>query len=300
MAHKFLVVLAMLVSSPSFAQTPNARLTLDPSNPVMSADTTSATLYYTDTTLKSVSLSAQPNGVYDVYESAASGNLVLGPIWTGNTPPIADTYPAMTNAAAFTTSETCDVGQCTLLGAVDVVGGQITCNFAYGPAQQCGVWNYWNRQPYVMKVGAPDPGAPSSPYWQPIYQPSYAPLFGVQGSVLVGRPEFVRTQFTLTNWMQVTTGSAQELLGIGWDRTSQPSGFQGTADIEQTATNIDLGLGGMVKMAKFSTVTEGLHSAYPLFKTQNVVTGCVPNVSPSCIYMAKGEDNWLLEIDYEN
>lgn len=123
-----------------------------------------------------LSLSASHSGSahYDVfiYSNSGTPQIVTGPAWTtatagsgargsgAGTTQISRVNGFLVNAVAMTgrngsTTYSVGAGYGTYVGSIfiDSSAGQVTCHRSYGQSRKWGIWNAYNRQPILLKVG---------------------------------------------------------------------------------------------------------------------------------------------------
>lgn len=106
---------------------------------------------------------------------------------------------------------------CSIL--VDASPGQVSALLAYGASRKLGLWNYYNRVPVTLKAGdATASWNYASSTWRPSRNQSTNSI-----QVLSGWADEPYT-LTFSQSMNGTLGDPQ--LGIGWNSTTVPSGFQ--------------------------------------------------------------------------
>lgn len=275
---------ALATSLPAAAQIPTqlpgGRLTLATGTPVMTADTTSATLYYTPylpgfpSTELSVSLALLPAGaIFDVFTDGIS-SVCLGSQWAN-----ANTRTdALTRVSGVLVGPSPCGSQGTYLGTVqiDPTPGQITANFSYGLSRRFGVWNAYNQKRVCLRAGEPGHGnyVVGSPY------PNWIPLHSDAGnslSILLGlaeEPIEIKAWHTGYAHADVTNRQGYWAIAVGWNSTTTPSGFWGQDNTENLLSGSGLTGAIGVSISEISTYTP------PLFQGAGVATALETSLDP--------------------
>lgn len=234
---------------------PGGRLTLTSGAPVMSGDTTSATLYYTPFRPTgfpakeiALSLSGLAGGAaYDVDTDGVS--LCLVP-WSGSTPP-------MTQCAQY------------FVGAIltDAKGGTVSCTLNYGQNRICGAWTAETGASVQveMHMHAGDPGGPrlagcsgSAPRYCYVPASTLGPSEGTaanRATVFVGAAEqWITFQYRASWFLNQDQGPSAYIFGIGWNsttalctpQTGPQGGPEGSENIDIPTSNFAKGTGSGV------------------------------------------------------
>lgn len=186
------------------------RLSLTTS-PIMAADVTGHTLYYTDGfSVAAADVSTFAVGVYDVF-------IDVGPAFRFQ----------LFNAARH---------DADYVGSINVsVQGQLTCHFSQGPARKFEVYNALNQRALLLSVITEEVGLSYLPANQ---YPAFVPFNNNPhncGTIVTGLPERVDVSYAQSGFLDTQTGSYGLINAIGWDNLVKPSGNWGFASGDSLA-----------------------------------------------------------------
>jgi len=271
-----LALVALAFIAPAHAQ--GGRLTLAPATPVMTADTTSGTLYYTPyapgsgNSDLSLSLAGTAgNTLYDVFEG--TGGLCLGPAWTDATHrfmPLQRSNGTLVNTENLSCAT---IGTGTYLGTIltDAAGGTVTVTASYGTARRWGVWNAYNRLETCLEEGevgnALDyTSAYAYPTWGPEHSNSANNI-----TILVGLAEepievrAFQNVYSLAYYYGSGRNQGYTALAIGWNSTTVPLGIWAGLNAENFITSPNsFAVGGTLYTDHLVPPFAGYGVAYPL------------------------------------
>lgn len=296
-----------VVAGVSSAPLPGGRLTLVSGQPIMSADVTSATLWYApynsdsypalDATLAWQTVRFSPSPIDQVGASMAGGakwtagssrdifGTATGAICSGPAWPAADRASRLlvryngidVNSATLTcdtsasASVSCPQYQCTYLGSINSsVAGQLTAQFTFGQNRKFEVWTAynWNQVDITLHVGYVIPTTvPTNQY--PNWQPFNNDALN-RANVFTGLPTAVDVAYHQNFFVNSSVGGPTGVIAlVGWDGVDLGFHAIATSDTSTMASTI----GGVARYINSSAV--GLHAATMMVAKANAANSTV-------------------------
>lgn len=208
------------------------------------------------------------NSIYDVfiYQSTTASSVVIGtgPAWTAatagagargsgaGTSQLAKLNGLWTNAVQVTLTNgastyTCPINQGVYLGSIFIDGtaGQVSCYRSFGQNRKWGVWNNYNRQQIILKMG--DNTASWTNGSSVIRYANNSTANNAKS--FAGLPEATTTvEYISQARITIASGAGTYSIGVGWNSTSAFSGTVGYYDIvNNNANNIRVGNNNIAK-----------------------------------------------------